>query len=592
MNTLIHAQDMKKIVLMGNPNVGKSLIFSRLTGTKVVTSNFPGTTVSITRGTFTCTHKNCLEHQYSLIDAPGVYSFLEHEQRSEIENAASRVIQNAEIIINIIDATNLERNLLLTLELLQRHQGQMIVALNMWDEAEYHGIKINTQELSTLLGVPVIPTIGLTGKGVKQLVEALFMSPSETEKRFVVTGSVTWDLTKKIVARVQTKTIRTKRLREYSESITLDPIWGTLIALIVLISSFSAIFFLSDYIENIINIILQYSYTPLLLKLYQFCDGYPFLQHILVGTTDGTSINYAEAMGILSSGLYIPLAKVAPAVGIFYGIIGLLEDSGYLPRLAILSDTVMHRFALHGFAIVPLILGAGCNVTGIIATRILPNRAQRMIASFLLSIAIPCTSQIAMIIKMGARMGFSYMMIICGILFSIWYIVGRILGAYQTKSYSELILELPPYRMPQRALVLKKLSYRMYNFFEDAIPVTIGGIFILLLCNYFHWFDSIAHFLGNYSQKLWGLPASVTPIILMGLFRKEIALSFLDRYSDLTAAQLCVTTLLLSISFACLSVYTILYKEFGGRALFYMICGMCFIATLMGFLLSSALVYF
>ena len=198
MNTLIHAQDMKKIVLMGNPNVGKSLIFSRLTGTKVVTSNFPGTTVSITNGTFTCTHKNCSQHQYNLIDAPGIYSFLEHDQKSEIENTANRIMQNAEIIINIIDATNLERNLLLTLE------------LNMWDEAEYHGIKINIRELSIVLGVPVIPTIGLTGKGITQLVEELFKPPTEPENRFIVAGSVTWDLTKKIVARVQTKTSATK----------------------------------------------------------------------------------------------------------------------------------------------------------------------------------------------------------------------------------------------------------------------------------------------------------------------------------------------------------------------------------------------
>ena len=581
---------MKKIVLMGNPNVGKSLLFSRLTGTKVVTSNFPGTTVGITRGTFSCTHLNCNEHQYMLIDAPGAYSFSNQKEHADIEKVARKITETADIIINVVDATSLERNLLLTLELIKCHKGPLIMALNLWDEAKYHGISIDIKELSNILGIPVIPTIALTGNGVKELATTVTNFP-DLKDRIVINDSIDWDIIKNIENRVQTKITRKKRLHEYWESITLDPIWGTLIAIAILIICFSAIFFIADYIENFIEIILQYCYTPLLLGLYKLLNGFPFLQTILVGTTDGLTINYSEAMGLLTSGLYIPLAKVAPPVGIFYAIIGLLEDSGYLPRLATLSDTVMHRFALHGFAIVPLILGAGCNVTGILATRLLPNRAQRIIASFLLSIAIPCTSQIAMIVRMGGRMGVKYMFVIFACLFLIWYSVGYFLGMHQTKSYDELILELPPYRIPDMKMVFKKLYYRMYNFFGDAIPVTIGGIFILLVCNYFHLLDGLANFLGIFSQKLWGLPSTVVPVILMGLFRKEIALSFLDRHSELTNAQLCVTTLLLSISFACLSVYTILYKEFGGRVLFYMVAAMCGIATLMGFLLSSILVY-
>lgn len=578
---------MQKIVLMGNPNVGKSLIFSRLTGTKVVTSNFPGTTVGITKGTLCCTCQKCTKHNFTLIDAPGIYSLTTRSQ--DIEKVAVAIVEQAEIIINVIDATNLERNLLLTLELLKNQTTPFVIALNLWDEAEYHGINIDVEKLSALLQVPIIPTVGVHGKGIKKLFDTIITLSEKPMPRTPFSEPISWESINTIVQKVQTKIDRKKHIFEYIETITVDPFWGTLCALFILLSSFSAIFFLSDWIESGISALLSITYTPLLIKLHQLLNSSPFLQQMLVGNITGNEINYAEAMGILSSGIYIPLAKVAPAVAIFYGIIGILEDTGYLPRLAILSDTLMHRFALHGFAIVPMILGAGCNVTGIIATRILPNKMQRMITSFLLSVSVPCTSQIAMIVKMGSRMGATYMLWILGILFSIWYGVGRFLGAHQKKSYSELILEIPPYRLPQWKLVLKKLQYRMYNFLEDAIPVTIGGIFILLFCNYFHFFDKLAHFLSIFSEKIWGLPASVIPVILMGLFRKEIALSFLDRHSELTSIQLCVTTLILSISFACLSVYAILYKEFGGKALLYMILGMCLISTIAGFTLSSVL---
>lgn len=571
---------MKKIVLVGNPNVGKSLIFSRLTGTKVITSNFPGTTVGITRGTVRCEHRACDIHQYALIDAPGIYSLKTLEQ--DAEHVAGKIIMEADVAINVLDATNLERNLLLTLELIKQNPGRVIVVLNLWDEARYHGISINTQRLSELLGAPVIPTIGLTGYGIKKLMSTAMSFASEPQHHIPVDQEVSWENVKKIVESVQQKTARRKRFAEYLETVTLSPVAGIIIAFFVLIGSFALVSYLGDAIESGIAAFLNFFYTPLLLKLHAVCESAPFFQQLLVGTVVDGTINYGEAMGMLTSGIYIPLAKVAPVVAIFYLVIGILEDCGYLPRLAILSDTLMHRFALHGFAIVPMVLGAGCNVTGVVATRILPNRKQRIIASLLLSLAIPCTSQTAMIAGLGAKIGFTYMLSLFGTLFLIWYIMGRVLGAQEQQSYSELLMEIPPYRMPHAGTTFKKLYYRLHNFFADAIPVTIVGICVLLVANYFHLFDYVATTIGPVAHTLWGLPPKVIPVLMMGLFRKEIAISFLDSFSDLSAPQVFVATLLLSLYFACISVYAVLYKEFGLRTFGMMVAVMFLISSIAG----------
>jgi len=377
-----------KVILVGNPNVGKSVIFSRLTGTKVITSNFPGTTVGITRGTLQCSHRKCDQHAYPLIDVPGIYGLDSLAQ--DAEKVAARIVNQPGLLVNVIDATHLERNLYLTLQLLQDRNRSIIVVLNLWDEALYHGIHIDIQKLEELLGVPVLTSVALTGVGIRALLDKIVYlqdnHPAAQENTTIPQAAVpaSWEQIHHMVAQVQTVTERKKKLGEYLETITLSPLWGSLIAIGVLLSSFVLVSCVGDRLERLIAYFLNFTLTPLLLTLHAWLTHFPFLQQLLVGNVQGNAINYAEAMGMLTSGIYIPLAKVAPVVAIFYVLIGFLEDCGYLPRLAILSDTLMHRFALHGFAIVPMVLGAGCNVTGIVATRILPTTRQRVIASLLL----------------------------------------------------------------------------------------------------------------------------------------------------------------------------------------------------------------
>ncbi|MGD1997573.1 MAG: nucleoside recognition domain-containing protein, partial [Candidatus Dependentiae bacterium] len=278
----------------------------------------------------------------------------------------------------------------------------------------------------------------------------------------------------------------------------------------------------------------------------------------------------------------IPLGQVAPVVAAFYLAMGLLEDAGYLPRLAILADTLMHRYALHGFALIPMLLGAGCNVTGIVGTRVLDSRQQRIITAALLSITIPCASQTGFIVAMADRMGGAYTALIFIVLGVTWHTLGLLLGAQQQQNYQELLIEIPPFRLPRWQQSLHKLSYRVRNFLSDAIPITIGGIAILLVLNYFAVFSYLGNTVFRFLHTLWGLPVDVMPALFMGLFRKEIALSFLKMVPNLSAAQAFVSTLLLTLWFPCISVYTILYKEFGGRTLIKLVGLMAAASTTIG----------
>ncbi len=586
------------IVLVGNPNVGKSSLFSRLCDTKTITCNFPGTTIRILKGTISIPEDDAAPHSFVLLDAPGIYT-LDGNVSSEPENAAKAALNNCDIILNIIDAAHLERNLYLTTQLLPLKKP-MIIVLNMWDEAQYAGISINTTKLAEIFSATVVPTIGLTGFGARHLINSIkklaqelkiiacnqhasMNVPSDVEHQ-TSTNFIqpTWEYLRALTESVQVKQPRNKQWREHLATLMVSPVSGVVIAIIILIMTFALVACLGSFAENLIEQLFNFCLTPILLPLHTFLSPYPFFSQLLIGAVHNQTINYSEAMGLFTSAIFIPLAKVAPVVTIFYIILGILEDCGYLPRLAVLSDTLMHRFSLHGFAALPMILGAGCSVTGIIATRILNSRRQRIIVAILLSMTIPCTSQTAVMISLMQKIGSGGLVLLFSILIGLWYSIGRILGVREKESYRELLLELPPFRMVRLNHVFSKLSFRLRSFFADAIPITIVGIFLVFIGNYFHMFDLIGNSMSGFLGWLWGLPPSVIPILLMGLFRKEIALSFLQSFNDLTAPQIFTTALLLAIYFPCISVYTILYREFGIKTLINMTLGMILLSSILG----------
>ncbi len=543
-----------KILLMGNPNVGKSVLFSRLTGTRTIASNYPGTTVGFTRG-----YLKLGEEQVEIIDVPGTYTL---EPTSKAEQIAAEMLKEGDLVIDVVDATNLERNLNLTLQLLER-QVPVIVALNMWDETHHRGINIDVARLEELLGVPVVPTVGVTGQGIRELVSRL---PEAAAPQVIYSSSdERWAKIGDIVSQVQSLSDRHHTWREVLEDASNHPVGGVAIALLVLAATFFGIRLIGEGIINYVtNPLFNWLWTPLLMKLSLALGSGGFWHDILVGRLINGEIDYFQSLGLLSTGLYIEFGVVVPYIFAFYLVLGILEDVGYLPRLAVLMDTLMHRLGLHGYAIIPTILGFGCNVPAVMATRILESRRERFIAATLISIGIPCAALQAMIIGLVGQQGMQYVAIVYGSLFVSWIIIGLILN-HTVKGFSpELIMEIPPYRFPPWRVVGEKLWLRVSSFIKEALPIVLGAVLVVNILYTVGIFDFMANIAAPIVSGLFGLPKETVVALAIGFLRKDVAVGMLAPLG-LTAKQLVISTTVLAMSFPCVATFVILARELGAR---------------------------
>ncbi len=545
---------MRKILLVGNPNVGKSVIFSRLTGVRTTVSNYPGTTISFTRGFL-----KLGEEKAEVIDVPGTYGL---EPTCEAEEIAFKMLQSGDVAINVINATQLERSLYLTLQLLERGIP-IVVALNMWDDTKHRGIDIDLDKLKALLGVPVIPTIAITGEGIKNLVENIpkATSPSDACR----SRDERWALIGEIISQVQHIEHRSHTWFEHLQDASVMPLPGGIIAVSVLVLSFLIIRFIGEnLISYVLDPIFNSLWAPVVLRLSAVMGGSGFFHDIVVGKVVGGEVNFVESFGLISSGLYVPFAMVLPYIVSFYLVLGLLEDSGYLPRLAVLMDTIMHWVGLHGYAIIPTLLGLGCNVPAILATRILESKRERFIASTLVSIAVPCAALQAMIFGLVGQQGGQYVIIVYGTLFVVWVMLGMILH-HTVKGFTpELLIEIPPYRLPPLRIVLQKMWMRICGFLREAIPIILGAIVVINMLYYFGLFRTIANFTQPVITGLFGLPEEAVICLVVGFLRKDVALGMMAPL-ELTAEQLVVASVVLAMFFPCIATFIVLLKELGLR---------------------------
>jgi len=545
---------MKRILLIGNPNVGKSALFSRLTGTHIIASNYPGTTVGFTRG-----YLKLGGEQVEIIDVPGSYTL---EPSSKAEEVAVEMLKEGDLVINVIDATNLERNLNLTLQLLER-QTPAIVALNMWDDTKHQGINVDVAELEELLGVPVVPTVGVTGQGIKELVERLPEAKLSKNARTYSNSDERWLKVGDIVSQVQSLSHRHHRWYEHLADASSHRVGGIFIALLALFATFWFVRFIGEGIVGYVaEPLFDGLWTPVLLKLSAVLGAGGFWHDVLIGKLIGGEINYFQSFGLLSTGLYIPLAAVLPYIIAFYFVLGILEDIGYLPRLAVLMDTIMHRLGLHGYAIIPTILGFGCNVPGIMATRILESRKQRFIAATLISIGIPCAALQAMIIGLVGEQGVGYVAMVYGSLFVAWLIIGLILNRAVRGFNPELLVEIPPYRLPPWQVIGEKLWLRVSGFVREALPIVLGTVLVVNVLYILGVFNAIANITSPVLTGLWGLPKETITALAVGFLRKDVAMGMLAPMA-LTAKQLVVSSTVLAMFFPCVATFVILARELG-----------------------------
>lgn len=560
-----------RVLLMGNPNVGKSAVFSRLTGTHVLASNYPGTTVEYVRGSM-----KLADQTVEVVDVPGSYSM---EPSNRAEEVAVRMLAGGDVIINVIDAANLERNLYLSLQLLQSGKP-VILALNMWDEALEQGIATDTAALEKLLGVPVVTTCALTGDGLTLLKNRI--AEARPGHLAIPPGQDLWQTISTVVGKTQKKPENGPGFRQRLADLTIQPIAGPVIALLVLLLSFAFVALLGDWLhEEVMAELFEWLWMPVVLRISGALGQSGFIHDLLIGgLVDGT-IDFEQSFGLITTGLYIPLAVVMPFIFCFYLALSLLEDIGYLPRLGVLVDTMMHRMGLHGLSIVPMMLGIGCNVPGAMAGRVLETRKQRLITATLLAIAVPCMAQQAMVVGLLGRAGIAGLAIVYGTLFILWVLLGMILNFFFRGDTPEMLIEIPPYRMPYWKSLSKKVYMRMSGFTRSALPYVLLGVFLVNMLYSLGIIAIMSRFFEPVISGLFGLPGEAVGALVIGFLRKDVAVGMLAPLG-LDPVQLIVASVVLVIYFPCAATFVVMFKELGLRDMFTALMIMIVVVVVVG----------
>jgi ferrous iron transport protein B len=539
---------MKRIVLVGNPNVGKSLIFSRITGSGAVIANYAGTTVKVVTGKF-----KYEDNDYELMDGPGIYSL---EQFSPTDEAALHFVEDNDIIINIIDATNLERNLNLTLQLLQLRKP-MVVCLNFWDDTAHNGITIDVPALEKFLDVPLVKVSALRNEGITQLVasleEARISSLSfDAEDR--------WNQIGTIVSKVQKLKHRHHTALERLGDFTLHPIGGIVTAVAVLLATLAIVRFMG---EGMINGLLDPFYTDIYAPFIMHLLGHipsEFLRGLLVGY----SSDPLQSFGILTSGIYIALVLVFPYFFSFYFVFGFLEDLGYLPRLAVVLDNIFHRLGLHGYSSIPVMLGLGCKVPALLSTRVLNNRREKILTTALIMMSAPCLPQTAMIVSMGMNYGVTTVLFIFITLLILSFGITVLINKFLPGKAVAFFTELPSYRIPSLKLMAGKLWIRIVEYFAEVLPMITVGVLIMNILNYLKVIEFITNAIKKPVELVLGLPPEIAPIMLLGFLRKDVSIALLAPL-NLSAHQFIIACIFLVLYTPCVSAFFTMFKELGPK---------------------------
>ena len=550
----------RTFLLAGNPNVGKSLLFSRLTGIGILSSNFPGTTVGLHQGN---AHFN--GQPYHVIDIPGLYRL---EEKWLIEGKKRDLFKELEydFIVCVADASHLERNLYFTLELMSLGKP-VILLLNKFDEAQRKGIDIDIAKLSKMLGIPVVDVVATTGEGFKRLEKAI--GKLSLDNKFVHTlldeqgapipvpsaPEDKWHLIGHMIHRVQQITHKHASLTEKLQAWATHPVSGLFIALAVLVLSFIVIRFVGETLINWLDPLYENYYFPFLEKAFAFCQNTP-LYDFLVG--DGGE----QYFGVLSDGLHIALVDVMPYVLAFYALLGFLGEIGYLPRLAVLLDGLLHRIGLHGYGAIPIMLGLGCKVPAVMGVRVLETRRERIIALALLLILAPCISQTAMILSILAPYGIKYLVWVFGALVINGLAAGTLLNKMLPGNTPEMFMEIPSWSIPQWRPLGRKIWLRLKEYLWDALPLILVGVLFVDLMQFSGLTDWFAKIFRYPVEYLLHLPAETTPLLLLGFLRKDVPIALLEPF-NLPPEQLVVACVFMSMYLPCIATFIVMLRENG-----------------------------
>ncbi|HEY5998834.1 MAG TPA: ferrous iron transport protein B [bacterium] len=609
------------VVLVGQPNVGKSVIFGRLTGKYAVVSNYPGTTVEVTTG-----HLTVGDRRYTVIDTPGVNSIHPH---SEDERVTRDILLDREpdVIVQVADAKNLTRALTLTSQLLELGRP-LVLCLNMMDEAEQAGVHIDVRELSQVLGVDVIRTIAPEGEGLAALKAALataragrplveygktieekltriaallprhrgaarglglmFLAgepgleawaereyggetvaairaiAAETGARLVQPAEMVILKTRRarvqiVVARHLRQAARGRsRLAETLGRWSREPVTGIPIFLAVmfvlywLVGAVGAGIFV-DFLEDrvfgaLVNPAARAAFAHV---------PWPFVQRMFAGD-----------YGLITMGLTYGIAIVLPIVGTFFFAFGLLEDSGYLPRLAIMSNRAFRVIGLNGKAILPMVLGLGCDTMATMTARILESRKERFIVTLLLALGVPCSAQLGVILGLTSYVSPAGFAVVVLTVFTSMVLVGWGCSRLVPGAPSDFIFEIPPLRLPRPGNILMKTWMRVVWFLREAIPLFLIGTFILFLSAESGLLALAERGLAPVIQGFLSLPTETTRVFILGFLRRDYGAAGLFALATaqppaLTVNQTVVALTVITLFVPCVANFLVIVKEQG-----------------------------
>jgi len=610
------------IALAGNANVGKSVIFNQLTGLHQHIGNWPGKTVEKAEGTL-----HFKGYTIDIIDLPGIYSL----STFSIEELISReyiATEKPDLVINVVDASLLERNLFFTLQLLEL-ETPLIVALNQIDMAKKKGIIVDHEKAEKILGVPVIPTVAVSGKGIYGMLETATeviekkrkMEPLKPRygKQIEERIEDLIILLSKIQLRYPARWVAIKLLeedREVEKEVLevspeivavaekfrgeLEQLHGHSCPTVVTSERYQVASRISGEIQKITeplkpplreklhtvttNKILGYpimlaAVLAVFISIFTFGDftstllgdsffGLKPTFDAVLGTGIIGKLFWGGVMEGIIGGITVALPYILP----FYFILYLFEDSGYLSRIAFLMDNLMHKIGLHGKAFIPVMLSFGCNVPGCLGCRIMETTRERLLTAFVVTL-VPCAATSVIILGLvGAFVGIEWALALYIINLIIIFVLGRIAFKALPGEPTELIMEMSDYRIPHMRTVAKQTWFRLREFIVMAFPLIIVGSFIIKLVEVANLLVPIENIISPVTVTWLGLPAVTGIALIFGVLRKELTLIMLATLFGttnfaqvMTPVQMIVFTLVVMLYIPCVATIGALVKEFGWK---------------------------
>lgn len=631
-----------KIALVGNPNVGKSVIFHYLTGVYAEVSNYPGTTIEVARAlleNFAVTDKTV-----EIIDTPGVYGI---SSFNDEEKATRDFVLDADYIINVVSATTLKRDLFLTKQLTELGKPTLLV-INQYDEARLNKVEIDLKKLEQSLGIKVITSIAIKTKTLELLKEKILDQLNLKENTFLVSETNTEleedikTYREKVLSRAEAlliaegdlvvaernsivlddsssslrEKIYTRRRKEvnkiYSEIITkadfskrailgrllLNPIIGTIVALAVLyffLYQFLGVFIAGTIVDFLENQIFAKYYEPLvrmIVSSFLTIDASSLKPLIFTDFKAGLGTFLAGDYGVLTLTITYLYGLLAPLVFGFYFGLAILEDCGYLPRLAVLTDGVLSRLGMNGRAIIPLILGGGCVTMAVVTTKLLKTKKEKIITMALLGLSIPCSAQLGVIQGLLSNIGGPLPWLIwSGVLFFVFVLAGTIMNKLIPGDCGDFVSDIPPMRIPVSKNILKKTLSRSKVFLDEATPAFFIAASLVAFLQVTGILDNVINFCEPLMSEVLLLPKEVTLSFILGMVRRDFgAFGLMD--IAMSAGQLITSCVVLTLFVPCIATVAVMIKESNWRAALIIWLSSWILALGFGAILARILVNF